>query len=82
MAEKHKGIEFIQDGDSDDQALLSRTLEARKSGTVERENVIETLKSIKFLELSDFSFKETQDLLKDCKGSFSDEVIDERRTAL
>ena len=38
--------------------------------------------SKKFLELSDFSFMESQDLLKDCKGSFSDEVIDERRTAL
>ncbi len=34
------------------------------------------------LELSDFSFAETQDLLKDFKGSFSDEVIEERRNAL
>ena len=34
------------------------------------------------LALSDFSFLETQDLLKDCKGSFSDEVIEERRKAL
>lgn len=33
----------------------------------------------KRLELNDFSFAETQDLLKDYKGSFSDEVIDERR---
>ena len=31
------------------------------------------------LELSDFSFAETQELLKDYKGSFSDEVIEERR---
>lgn len=34
------------------------------------------------LTLSDFSFLETQDLLKDYKGSFSDEVIEERRNAL
>jgi len=34
------------------------------------------------LELSDFSFAETQDLLKDFKGSFSDEVIEEKRNAL
>jgi len=34
------------------------------------------------LALSDFSFLETQDLLKDCKSSFSDEVIEERRNAL
>ncbi|MEI6140604.1 MAG: hypothetical protein WCP85_15150 [Mariniphaga sp.] len=31
------------------------------------------------LALSDFSFLETQDLSKDFKGSFSDEVIEERR---
>lgn len=31
------------------------------------------------LKLSDFSFLETQELLKDFKGSFSDEVISERR---
>jgi len=34
------------------------------------------------LALSDFSFLETQDLLKEFKGSFSDEVIEERRKAL
>ncbi len=34
------------------------------------------------LNLSDFSFLEGQDLLKDFKGSFSDEVIEERRSAL
>jgi hypothetical protein len=33
----------------------------------------------KRLELSDFSFAETQELLKDYNGSFSDEVIEERR---
>lgn len=31
---------------------------------------------------SDFSFLETQELLKDCKTSFSDEVIEERREAV
>jgi hypothetical protein len=34
------------------------------------------------LSLSDFSFSETQELLKDCKTSFSDEVIEERRKAV
>ncbi len=34
------------------------------------------------LKLSDFSFTETQDLLKDCMTSFSDEVIEERRSNL
>jgi hypothetical protein len=34
------------------------------------------------LSLSDFSFVETQELLKDCKTSFSDEVIEERRNAI
>ncbi len=33
------------------------------------------------LALSDFSFLETQELLKDYKGSFADEVIKERRKA-
>ncbi|WPP52999.1 hypothetical protein [Catalinimonas niigatensis] len=34
---------------------------------------------VQSLSLSDFSFAETQELLKDCKSSFSDEVIEERR---
>jgi len=34
------------------------------------------------LVLSDFSFLESQELLKDVKGSFSDEVIEERREAI
>lgn len=34
------------------------------------------------IKLSDFSFLETQELLKDCKTSFSDEVIEERRKAV
>lgn len=34
------------------------------------------------LSLTDFSFAETQELLKDCKTSFSDEVVDERRKAI
>jgi len=36
----------------------------------------------KVLKLSDFSFLETQALLKDCKTSFSQEVISERRKEL
>lgn len=38
--------------------------------------------SKKDIKLSDFSFAETQKLLKDCKSSFSDEVIAERRKEL
>jgi len=34
------------------------------------------------LTLSDFSFLETQELLKDCKTSFSEEVIEDRREAV
>lgn len=34
------------------------------------------------LKLSDFSFAETQELLKDCKTSFAEEVIEERRKAI
>lgn len=34
------------------------------------------------LTLSDFSFLESQELLKDFKGSFSDEVIEERRQSI
>lgn len=33
----------------------------------------------KKLKLSDFSFAETWKLLKDCKTSFADEVVKERR---
>jgi len=38
--------------------------------------------SHKKLSVSDFSFLETQELLKDYDGSFSDEVIEERRKAV
>ena len=34
------------------------------------------------LSLTDFSFLETQELLKDCETSFADEVVRERRSAL
>jgi len=34
------------------------------------------------LLISDFSFLESQELLKDYKGSFSDEIIEERRSAI
>jgi hypothetical protein len=34
------------------------------------------------LSLSDFTFTEIQKLLRDCKSSFSDEVVEERRKAV
>ena len=34
------------------------------------------------LQLGDFSFLQTQEILKDCNTSFSDEVIEERRKDL
>lgn len=34
------------------------------------------------LKLTDFSFLETQEYLKECKTSFADEVIEERRKAI
>jgi len=36
-------------------------------------------KSKNRLKLSDFSFEETQKLLENCKSSFAEEVIKERR---
>ena len=42
----------------------------------------EEVEKDKKLELTDFSFLETQELLKGYKGSFSDEVIKERRKAV
>ena len=66
------------------------------NGKISLERVIPTLKPVKImltfhdeieeksigLKLSDFTFLETQELLKDYNGSFSDEVVDERRSAL
>lgn len=49
----------------------------KKRGTSKFESLPE-----KGLKLSDFSFEETQKLLKDFKGSFSKEVIAERRSSL
>jgi len=46
MAEKHKGIEFLQDRDPDDKDLLKKMLSARKSGTVSRDQVMGTLSGI------------------------------------
>jgi len=46
MAEKYKGIEFIQDSDTDDQDMLKKMLAARKSGMVSRDQVLGTLTSI------------------------------------
>ncbi len=48
-------------------------------------NVVVTFEELdtkKRLKLSDFSFLETQELLKDYKGSFSNEVVEERRIDL
>ena len=46
MAEKFKGIEFLQDNDIDDKVLLKKMLAARKSGIIPRELVMETLNGI------------------------------------
>ena len=61
------------------QLKLERPLKTKKPVTVTITFEEESKKSLK---LSDFSFLETQNLLKDYKGSFSDEVIEERRKAL
>jgi len=66
------------------------------NGTITLERIITTYKPLRIvvtfqdepemlndvLKLSDFSFLETQELLKDYHGSFSDEVVKERRLAL
>ena len=41
--------------------------------------VFEDQESPSHLTLADFSFAKTQELLKDVKGSFADEVVRERR---
>lgn len=41
-----------------------------------------SLKEKKTLNLKDFSFYQSQELLKKYKGSFSDEVIEERRSEI
>jgi len=46
MADKYKGISVVQDSDTDDSELLKKMLAARKSGTVDREKVMETLTGI------------------------------------
>jgi hypothetical protein len=46
MAEKFKGIEFVQDTDVNDQQLLKKMLAARKSGIVSRRQIMETLDGI------------------------------------
>jgi len=43
MAVKYKGISVVRDSEIDDAELLKKMLAARKSGTVEREKVIETI---------------------------------------
>jgi hypothetical protein len=61
------------------QIKLEKSLKTKKPMKV---TVTFEEESKKRLTLSDFSFLETQDLLKDYKGSFSDEVVEERRKAL
>jgi hypothetical protein len=46
MAEKYKGIEFVQESDTADQDLLKRMLAARKSGIVGRDQVMGSLNAI------------------------------------
>jgi len=43
LAQGHKGVEVIIEGNIDDTALLKKMLAARKSGLVERQKVLETL---------------------------------------
>jgi hypothetical protein len=63
------------------------------NGQLKLERLVKTIKPVKVtitfeeeiethLSLSDFSFLESQELLQDYKGSFSDEVIEQRRKAL
>jgi hypothetical protein len=61
------------------QLKLERPLKTKKPVKVTLTLVEEAKPAI---ALTDFSFLETQELLKDYKGSFSDEVIEERRNAL
>lgn len=46
MAVKYKGISVVQDYDTDDPALLKKMLDARMSGIIDREKVMETLNGI------------------------------------
>ena len=46
MAEKYKGIEFLQDSEPDDKSLLKKMLSARKPGIVSRDQVLGTLSGI------------------------------------
>jgi hypothetical protein len=43
LAEGHKGVEVIIEGNFDDTELLKKMLAARKSGLVERDKILETL---------------------------------------
>jgi hypothetical protein len=66
------------------------------NGKIILENIVPTIKPVRVivtfenesesenrgLLLSDFSFLDTQELLSEYHGSFSDEVIEERRNAL
>jgi hypothetical protein len=60
------------------QLKLEKTLKTKKPVKV---TVTFEEEAKKCLSISDFSLLESQELLKDYKGSFSDEVIEERRKA-
>jgi len=61
------------------QLKLDRPLKTNKTVKV---TVTFEEEAVNRLQLSDFSFLETQALLKDYKGSFSDEIMVERDTVL
>jgi len=61
------------------QLKLDRPLMSKRSVRV---TITFEEETVKRLQIPDFSFLEIQALLKDYKGSFSDEVIKERRCAL
>ncbi len=44
--------------------------------------IVEDEQETQAFTLSDFSFLETQEMLKDCKTSFAEEVVKERRNAV
>ena len=46
MAEKDKGIELIEDNEINDPGFLKKILDAHRSGTVNREKIMETLNRI------------------------------------
>lgn len=79
LCTKRKNMTTITGTYYNGQLILERSYETKKpvKVTVTFEEEINMP-----LVLSDFSFLESQELLKNVKGSFSDEVIEERRQAI